>query len=366
MIMMTEGKDIGLYISMGEKNKFVDDNKAFFYFQKAFELDPSNPDSLSNYLIYVVMKDKNLNQIIKSKSIILDSIDRCNILIDEKPNMSTVYLKNGLFYLFLNEIQNSFDNYLLGLRLIPEETKIINILKSLNLLKDMENQIRGLDVIKHLLMLYIVFHNNNKEVKKQLRISSEKIKGKFRKPVIVLAGTTSIQLEKEIIEFKDNILEAFKNFKGTIISGGTRSGVSGFAGDLQEKYPKRIKTFGYLPGHRFLIEEAIDSRYTEIVRTKGFEFSFREPISYWKHICLNGITNRDVKLLGIGGGKIASFEYQLALLFSTQVGILEESKRGALNLISDPKWQNLELKNKNLIKILKNDVKDIENFIVKS
>ena len=61
MIMMTENNDFDLYISMGEKNKFVDNNKAFFYFQKAFELDPSNPDSLSNYLIYAIMKDKNLN-----------------------------------------------------------------------------------------------------------------------------------------------------------------------------------------------------------------------------------------------------------------------------------------------------------------
>ncbi len=65
----------------------------------------------------------------------------------------------------------------------------------------------------------------------------------------------------------------------------------------------------------------------------------------FKTIVLNEITTNNIKLLGIGGGKISAFEYRLALIFGAKVGILEKISGSGLKLLQDPAWQNENLIN---------------------
>ncbi len=360
---MKANNDFGAFMSLGKANKYTNDNKAHIYFKKAFEIDPSNPDSLSNYLIYEIRKQGNLDPIVKSKSIILNSIERCKNQIKRKTNISKSYFNKALFHLFLSDIQFCLENYLIGLKFNPEEDMITDTLNTLDLLKGVEDQLKELVLINNLLLLYLKFHYKNDKAKDRFTLSSELKMNKFNGPIVILVGATTSQFEKEVGKYKNNVINAFKNFKGTVISGGTIEGICGLAGDLQENYSKSIKTIGYVPK---IIPPNVefDSRYSKICLTNGSDFSAREPINYWINIWSNNIDNKDVKILGIDGGTIAFFEYRLALLLNSKVGILNDSGGETLKLIRDPIWQNLKIGEKKLLKKIKNNINDIEDFIL--
>jgi len=141
-----------------------------------------------------------------------------------------------------------------------------------------------------------------------------------------------------------------------IISGSTVAGVCDLVGDIQKSYPNSIKTIGYIPKD-LPSHVKIDIRYSNIHQTIGTDFSFLEALQYWTDIVLNEIAISDIKLLGIGGGKISAFEYRLALIFGAYVGILEKIVGSGLKLLQDPSWQN-----ENLINI-ENKSEAIRNFL---
>jgi len=169
--------------------------------------------------------------------------------------------------------------------------------------------------------------------------------------------------------FRNNLIKAFKDFKCTIISGGTKSGICSFVGDIQEMYPLNIRTIGYCPSHMPAHVE-IDKRYSTIHITKGKDFSLIETIQYWYDIMKSGIDPSKIKLIGINGGQIAAFEFHAAIVFGAQVGIMKNSGRAATELINDPDWEepmgkDQDFKTKKLFKILKNSSEDIHNFLTR-
>ena len=143
---------------------------------------------------------------------------------------------------------------------------------------------------------------------------------------------------------RDRLLEAFANFVGTLVSGGTKEGVSGLAGDLREAHPGAIHTVGYVP-ELIPASATVDSepsRYSEIRRTPGTGFSPLEPLQSWSDLIASGIEPATVRLLGIGGGRIAAAEYRIALALGAGVGLIEESGREAAKAFADPDWASSE------------------------
>src|ERR1700690_1104846 len=66
----------------------------------------------------------------------------------------------------------------------------------------------------------------------------------FREPVVILAGGADREGSASIAAARALCLAAFADFTGTLISGGTRSGIAGLAGELSAAYP-RITSVGY-------------------------------------------------------------------------------------------------------------------------
>jgi hypothetical protein len=158
---------------------------------------------------------------------------------------------------------------------------------------------------------------------------------KFRTPIVIVAGGCSIEVEAKIQSYKSFIIDAFQDFNGTIISGGTSSGVSGLIGELQQIHLNTIRTIGYVPKGK---SELADKRYSEICFTDGEEFSPMDPLQYWIDIILSGVSVNDVRLLGINGGRISSIEYRIALALGSKVGLIKDSGMEADRLLSDPDW----------------------------
>jgi hypothetical protein len=171
------------------------------------------------------------------------------------------------------------------------------------------------------------------EVKKLASQPSRPLEG----PVRIVAGGCDPSIEQQMKAYRDLLLEAFRDFRGTVIGGGTREGISGLVGEVGNAYRGAIRTIGYLP-KLIPADATVDQRYSEIRKTEGSGFSSLEPLQNWIDIVASGLDPSGVRLLGINGGPIAALEYRIALALGATVGVVAESGREGAKLPRDEKW----------------------------
>ena len=352
-------------------------NKALESYNQALKVNPGDPYPLGNYLILIIQQTGDLIHIEKNQEMIRKGIEKRLKQIEVMVDMPWAFFDVGLFNLLLGNEYEALDNYLKAIRYSPDIWMIETTLKTLNSLKTVHKKIEGINLVKQILLLGILFHPKFVEKTDQIitdttiKLDSE-IKQKetnFSDSIVIIAGGTDERVERNLQFYKENLIEAFREFKGTIISGGTKSGVSGIVGDIQEKYPDKIRTIGYIPSHIPAHVEK-DKRYSSIHITEGKDFSILEPLQYWYDLTKAGVEPSKVKLIGINGGNIAAFEFHAAIVFGAQVGIMRNSGRAASELISDHSWEEptgaeYGYKPKKLIKKLKNSAEHIYNFLTK-
>jgi hypothetical protein len=159
----------------------------------------------------------------------------------------------------------------------------------------------------------------------------------FRSPVVVLAGGADRQDRRSNESAKVLFLSAFSGFAGTVISGGTTSGIAGVAGAISDACPDAL-VVGYVP--RKLGGAKLDSRYSRIRVTAGREFSVAECLQYWTDLVSSGVDPATVTVFGWGGGQIAALEYRIALTVGARVGIISGSGRSADAMKRDRRWSS--------------------------
>jgi hypothetical protein len=205
-------------------------------------------------------------------------------------------------------------------------------------------------------LLGLAIRFNDKDAKIRLEREYGVKERNLSLPLVIITGSTKVSKEELGEDLQKKLIEASKFYKGMIISGSTVAGVCDLVGDIQNSYLNSIKTIGYIPKD-IPSHVKIDARYSNIHQTNGTGFSFLEALQYWTDIVLNEITISNIKLLGIGGGKISAFEYRLALIFGASVGILEKIAGSGLQLLQDPSWQDENLAS------LGNDSENIKAFL---
>src|SRR5207237_1130188 len=118
------------------------------------------------------------------------------------------------------------------------------------------------------------------------------------------------------------------DFRGTVVSGGTTSGVAGVVGALGHAHEGRIRTIGYLP-ERLPEGTRADNRYGELRRTPGAtSFTVAEPLRSWVDIVSSGTHPADVKVLATDGGEITRAEVHLAAALGATVARVSSSAVG--------------------------------------
>jgi RyR domain len=155
---------------------------------------------------------------------------------------------------------------------------------------------------------------------------------------VIVVGSTHPSVEQGMRGYLELMLEAFRGYRGTIISGGTRQGVSGLVGAVTEAHRGRIRSIGYLPARGLPADATPDRRYSELRRSDGVGFSPLEPVQNWVDLLLSGVRPEDVKVLGISGGEIAAIEYRIALALGASVGVIEDTGREVSRLLADEQW----------------------------
>ncbi|MFX1365952.1 MAG: hypothetical protein ACFFCE_08265 [Promethearchaeota archaeon] len=361
---------------MYKQQKLYD--KALESYMEALKVDPGDPYPLGNYLVLLIQQTGDITQIDKHREMIQKGIERrltqARVMVD----IPWAYFDLGLFNLLLGNIKDALDYYLKAIRCSPDIWMVETTINTLNTLKlSQERQIEGIDIVKQILHLGIIFHPNIKEktdklITDSIKYLDSKLKQKQKysdDSIVIIAGGTDVNIERSLQFIKNSVTEAFSDFEGTIISGGTKAGICAMVGEIQEEYNEKIKSIGYIP-KKLPPDVLIDRRYTTIHQTKGKDFSVMEAIQYWYDIMKSGIDPSRIKLIGINGGSIAAFEFHAAIVFGAQVGIMRNTGRSATQLINDPSWEEPTgpqhgNKPKKLFKILRNTREDIVNFLIK-
>ena len=141
-------------------------------------------------------------------------------------------------------------------------------------------------------------------------------------PVVIVTGSCRGETNALL---HATILEAFRGYQGTILSGGTEPGVCGMVGDIQAQNGTSVRTVGYTP---VVLPENVrlDTRYAEQRHTQGHSFSPLEPIHYWADLLASCVPRSEICLLCLGGGPISVAECQMALAFGVPVGLVSTAK----------------------------------------
>jgi ppGpp synthetase/RelA/SpoT-type nucleotidyltranferase len=172
---------------------------------------------------------------------------------------------------------------------------------------------------------------------------------KFRTPsvyltgnVLVVAGKSGSMESKQQEEYEYYIKDALRDFEGTVISGGTNTGLPGIVGiitaKLRELDTLNYDLLGYMPKN---LPQNVKrgNGYDGYITSDTQSFSFLDAFKYWVDILLNEVPYNKILVFGINGKVISELEYTFALSLGINVALIDKSGGAADNIIQNPLWQ---------------------------
>ena len=316
----------------------IDEERARDYYRQAFEVDPADFYSLGNLLEYEIELAKSAAILGPLRPVIAASIQRCRAQAEVGINLPWVFFGLGKFHLLLREPYESLRAYAKGVQASTAAFMLAGSIESLEKLSVIRDELTGHEWVRRMLLAGLASKFPSPEAAEQLRQLAPPGSAPIEGPVVIVVGSTHPSVEQRMRSYGELMLEAFRDFRGTVISGGTEQGVSGLVGAVTEAYPGRVHSIGYLPASGLPPDAVPDRRYSEIRRTDNAGFSPLEPLQNWIDLLLSGIKPEDVKVLGISGGDIAAIEYRIALALGASVGVIEDTGREASRLLADEQW----------------------------
>jgi ppGpp synthetase/RelA/SpoT-type nucleotidyltranferase len=336
--------DVDALCSYAGTFKDIDEAKVCELYRKAYETDPCNPYALGNYLECEIGRRKDALAITMAAPTIRAAIAVCRQQAQANVNIPWAYYDMGKFHLLLNEPYASLISYAKAATVSSAPFMIESSIGSLRRFEAIQGQIAGFEWVKGMLLLALAARFPEHAPASSLglrRLATPKAVA-ISTPVVLLAGGCDASVETTMRGYHGLLIEAFRHFRGTVVSGGTTAGICALAGDLGQQYAGSVKTIGYVPA-RIPADTTVDrnrKRYAEIrVVGKAGDFSPLGFLQCWTDIFASGIKPGQVKLLGINGGSIAASEYRVALALGAEVCVIGSSGREADILAADGDWQ---------------------------
>ncbi len=186
------------------------------------------------------------------------------------------FYRMGVSYLYLNKPYPALAACAKALQLSNTESVIDAAYDALSVLDAREEELAGYEWMHRLLLIGAAGRFHAPGALSELQVLASPGGAPIVPPVTILAGGCTTDDDASFDVFRPLVIEAFRTYAGTIISGGTPIGISSIAGDVQEAFPESIHTIGYAP-HGVT---PLDDRYYEIRLTPDSDFSATEPIQY--------------------------------------------------------------------------------------
>jgi ppGpp synthetase/RelA/SpoT-type nucleotidyltranferase len=331
-------KDPDALASLAGTWKGIDDDKARELYRQAFELDPSDPYPLGNYLEYELLRHADVSIVGLLRPVMDSAIARCRDQADVGMNLPWAFYNIGKFYLLLGRPYESLAAYARAAQLSTAAFMIETSLRSLDRLAIFGDKSQGYEWARRLLLLGQAAKFPTKESLERLKALASKAASPITCPVIILVGGLNSGSEQQTQGYRQLLLEAFRDFKGTAVSRLNADGIERALVDISEQHSAGITTIGYVPANE---SPGIlnDKSQVEMRHSDGTGHSPLEALQYWIDIVTSDIDPSSVKVLGINGGTIAAAEYRIALALGAVVGVVEGSGGEAARLMVDDEWR---------------------------
>ncbi|MCM8595564.1 hypothetical protein [Accumulibacter sp.] len=301
--------------------------KARALYRQAFELDSSDPYALGNFIEYELAAHPDVDLIPYFRPQLVRAARRCRAQAEVGINMPWAHFDLGKFQMMLCEPYAALAAYALGVINSSAGSSVASALRSFVELQPARGHLAGFDWIKGFLECArrIRFPESEQPIDSAAALPDG--------PVLVVAGYGGA-VASDVLRVL--LAEGLADYRGTIVSGGTRAGVCELVGELQAAHPDTLRTIGYLPRELPVGVEA-DDRYGELRRSAGAEFSPVEALDYWRDIDAAGLLPR-TKLIAIGGGNVAAAECVIALALGVPVGVVPDAGGQPAKLLADQCW----------------------------
>jgi ppGpp synthetase/RelA/SpoT-type nucleotidyltranferase len=323
--------------------------KARELYHKAYCCDPSNPYPLASFIEFEIFCNKDRSFVPMLRPALLKAIDACRAHADAGIELPWAFLAMGRFLLLLGYPYESLSAYAKGILLClsgkvcaPDDVldAETDFLRRINFGRKYPQPEQW---VSDFLLLAKALKSSGGSALEEIRKKAPR-KRPFLHPIVIVAGGAHADFQNEMEGYKGLLERTFDRFSGTIISGGTTAGIPRIVGGLAQRLvdgrEKHVDVIGYLP--RSLPKHVqMDRRYHELIDTEGDDFSPHQPLMNWFDLVAAGVKPSDVSVLGINGGRIAAFEYRLALALGANVGVVEASGRAASELLPDADWWNV-------------------------
>jgi ppGpp synthetase/RelA/SpoT-type nucleotidyltranferase len=311
--------------------------------RKASLCDPDNPYLLAAYLEHRACWDRKFDGIAAAHIQIRSAIERCQQHAAVGVAIPDCYFAIGKLLLLLKQHEASIDTYAKAIAMSERVEQIDREASSLaRLVRALDSPPDELEWTRLMLALSAASRRLESDpdaaradVAKLAQPLSIQKHAPLR-PVLLVAGSATPMPEADCARYRDTLQVAFAGFAGTIYSGGTRAGIPGIVGDVVgslRAQERRVEAIAYVPS-RFPADGLPDHRY-QLRETRTTAFTSLQPLCNWIELLLSGVAPREVRLLGIGGGPIAAFEYRLALALGATVGLVLDSGRAVRELQHD-------------------------------
>lgn len=328
-------RDVDTVASLAGTWKDRDDRRAAALYREAYELDPTDPYPLGNYLEAQIAEQKSAVVLGAMRPMLAAAIERCRDQVMVNVNMPWAYYNMARFRMFLGQPFESLWAYSSAVHVSAEVTPVELALRSVERLQAAIGEaLPGAEWVRRFLLAAKAAKSAPPRAELLRGLAGKPIAG----PVVIVVGGTDPSIQQKMSAYRKLLLEAFRGFRGTVISGGTTAGISGLVGEMGHAYRHAVHSLAYLPRGPLPADAVPDARYKEVRRTDGEALSPLEPLQNWIDILASGIHPAEVKVLGINGGRISATEYRMALALGARVGVVEESGREATRLLADEDW----------------------------
>jgi hypothetical protein len=307
-------------------------------YRHAVELEPANPYYLADMLGFELKFAAGIDLIAGFRAAINSALDICRQHAVAGTELPAAFFTSARLNMLLARPHAALNDYACGIRHLLGKDGCVNC-------NPLDDEIAWLHRVHAGKPLPEEYHwaEDLLLLAQNLRSGTGRpaTAAKISPPVLIVAGGAASLPPQQAAVVESLLQEALRLLAGTVISGGSTSGVSGLVGkaasDLARSGKKNFKLLGYIP-HSLPHDAEKDKNYDQLLICGSDKFSPTQVLCSWRDVLNAGIKPSDLLLLGFGGGKISAFEYRLALALGATVGVVQWPGDAAEELINDPLW----------------------------
>lgn len=332
------------------------EDKAEECFRQALAVDAAEPFALCRYLELQVRHDSNDKVVRLAEPMIRNAITRCLTQIEGRVNLAHAWSSLVVFRLLVGDPFGALDalaNFLClcahpsvnpGGRPCAGGRSLARLRKTLAHMRCLRSARKGFEWVERAALLGMAVRLGDDDALAELRslATPEKTDQPFRPDdrIVIQSGGCAPEVDAYMPPFMNAMCEATTGLSFTVVSGGTRMGISGVAAEVARRSKGRIRAVGYLPRPmlKMLHQIGHTQGFDKLFPSEGSDFTPLDPLQAWIDLVVAGVDPGKVKLIGYAGGLIAKAECALALALGARVGVVENQALPKERQFTDPAW----------------------------